>query len=172
MNTKTALFTAWCFVHLLRHGVAMKVYAADFVFVLLGRLLLVHCSHIPLNLMTEFNNDIEKEFQQTDLNNNGILDLQEFETQLQQQDLNNDGCISFIEFNRVRRSNPLMFTWAMFNHFDHNQDDCLEITDEIEEFSEIDINPKDNELTLKELESYYDQLYETFAPMLGIIEQP
>lgn len=37
--------------------------------------------------MKEFNYDIEKEFQQTDLNKNGLLELQEFETQLNKQDL-------------------------------------------------------------------------------------
>lgn len=54
--------------------------------------------------------------------------------------ISGDGCISFVEFMKGRIHDTLKFSWALFNHFDHNDDDCLESWDQIQEFNEIDIS--------------------------------
>lgn len=51
-----------------------------------------------------------------------------------------DGCITFAEFMKARIHDTLKFSWALFNHFDHNDDDCLESWDQIQEFNEIDLS--------------------------------
>lgn len=43
----------------------------------------------------------------------------------------------------------------MFNHFDHNKDDCLEVEDEIVEFNEIDVN----------------RMYKTWFPIYFFLER-
>ncbi|XP_060588027.1 uncharacterized protein LOC132743513 [Ruditapes philippinarum] len=110
--------------------------------------------------LNEFNKNLNKNFQELDYDNNGLVELVDFENRIQRQDYDKDGCVSFHEFLRIRQHESLKFAWSVFNHFDHDHDDCLEVRDEIEEFHEIDINPKDGEISIQELDSYYDKLFE------------
>ncbi|XP_053380007.1 uncharacterized protein LOC128548675 [Mercenaria mercenaria] len=112
----------------------------------------------PLN-MNEFNHELDAEFAAMDTDKDNVVSEREMETYVLQQDYNNDGCITFVEFMKNRIHDTLMFSWALFNHFDHNDDDCLASWDEIQEFDEIDLNPKDSVFTLAEFEAYYDKLY-------------
>lgn len=116
----------------------------------------------PLNI-NEFNHELEAEFVAMDTDKNNLVSEREMETYVLQQDYDKDGCITFVEFMRVRRHDTLMFSWALFNHFDHNDDDCLESWDQVQEFNEVDINPKDGKFTLAEFEAYYDKLYKAMG---------
>lgn len=46
------------------------------------------------------------------------------------------------EYFDYHHGNLMTFEWHMFQHFDHNQDGCIELEDMKEEFHEIDINRK------------------------------
>ncbi|XP_045206782.2 uncharacterized protein LOC123559025 [Mercenaria mercenaria] len=108
--------------------------------------------------LTEVNFELDKEFHHMDRNKNNAVDVQEFEAILNVWDRDNDGCVGMTEFFAAHSSDSLTMEWALFSHFDHNQDSCLEIPDLVDEFHIVDINPQNGEITLQEYEVYYDKV--------------
>ncbi|XP_060570076.1 uncharacterized protein LOC132728450 [Ruditapes philippinarum] len=120
-----------------------------------------------LNTVNSVNHELELEFNYMDVNNNSLIELDEFDAVINVQDADKNGCVSLNEFIRYHYGNELKQAWNLFNHYDHDQDGCLELYDMIDEYSEIDVNPKDGEVTLNELEEYYDKLFK----QIGMIPQ-
>ncbi|XP_045202120.1 uncharacterized protein LOC123555586 [Mercenaria mercenaria] len=123
-------------------------------------------SQDPSYSLDEFNKHLNRDFHDMDQDKNGTVELVEMENRIQRQDYNKDGCVSFNEFMKLRVDDSLKFVWVVFNHFDHNNDGCLEIQDQIDEFHEIDVNPKDGAVTIPELDAYYDKLFQKILPSL------
>ena len=56
--------------------------------------------------------------------------------------ISEDGCVSMAEFFATHASDSLQFEWELFNHFDRNNDGCIEVDDDVVEFHEVDLNRK------------------------------
>ncbi|XP_060588992.1 uncharacterized protein LOC132744328 [Ruditapes philippinarum] len=110
--------------------------------------------------LTEVNFELNKEFHDIDTDKNNFVNLQEFEARITSWDANKDGCVTQAEFFSSHSSDSLKFEWELFNHFDHNSDGCIEVEDDIAEFHEIDVNPKDNKISLQEYDAEYDKVLE------------
>ncbi|XP_052783248.1 uncharacterized protein LOC128219477 [Mya arenaria] len=90
----------------------------------------------------------------------GEVEENEWDATVYKEDLNNDTCVTLEEYTQVHSCPVAAY---LFSHYNHDGDNCLEVSDMSEEFHLID-HSGDNLVSLHEWEQYFLHLTHRLFP--------